>query len=37
MSAFFYGQSSKDSNWYFRLRDNNHEIILASTEGYSTT
>lgn len=36
MATFYYGQSSKDSKWYFRLRDSNNEIILASTEGYNT-
>ena len=36
MATFYYGQSPRDSQWYFRLRDNNNEIILASTEGYSS-
>lgn len=36
MSTYFYGQSAKDSKYYFRLRDNNDEIILASTEGYNS-
>lgn len=36
MATFFYGQSPRDSRWYFRLRDNNNEIILASTEGYNS-
>src|SRR5690242_13138193 len=36
MSTYYYGQSSRDSKWYFRLRDNNNEIILSSTEGYNT-
>lgn len=35
MSTYFFGQSSKDSKWYFRLKDNNNETILASTEGYN--
>lgn len=36
MATFYYGQSSKDNKWYFRLRANNNEIILASTEGYNS-
>lgn len=36
MAKFFYGQSSKDLKWYFRLKDNNNETILSSTEGYNT-
>ena len=35
MSIYIYGKSAKDSKYYFRLRDNNNEIILASTEGYN--
>ena len=37
MATFFYGQSPKDSKWYFRLQDGNNETILASTEGYNTS
>ncbi len=36
MAKFFYGQSSKNLQWYFRLKDNNNETILSSTEGYMT-
>lgn len=36
MGTFYYGQSSKDNKWYFRLRANNNEIVLASTEGYNS-
>jgi uncharacterized protein YegP (UPF0339 family) len=36
MATYFYGQSSKDLKWYFRLKDNNNETILASTEGYNS-
>lgn len=36
MATYFFGQSSKDSKWYFRLRDNNNETILSSTEGYNS-
>lgn len=36
MATYYYGQSTKDKKWYFRLTDNNHEIILASTEGYNS-
>jgi len=36
MATFYFGQSSKDNKWYFRLRANNNEIILASTEGYNS-
>ena len=36
MSTYYYYKSVKDQQWYFRLRDNNHEIILSSTEGYKT-
>lgn len=36
MGIFYYGPSSKNNKWYFRLRDSNNEIILASTEGYET-
>jgi len=36
MSTYYFGQSSRDLKWYFRLKDNNNEIILASTEGYET-
>lgn len=36
MSKFYYGQSSKNSQWYFRLKDNNNETILASSEGYNS-
>ena len=36
MSAFYYGKSRNDQQYYFRLRDNNNETILSSTEGYQT-
>jgi uncharacterized protein len=36
MTAFYYGKSSKNQQYYFRLRDNNNETILASTTGYQT-
>jgi uncharacterized protein YegP (UPF0339 family) len=36
MSAFYYGKSLNDHEYYFRLRDNNNETILSSTEGYQT-
>jgi uncharacterized protein YegP (UPF0339 family) len=36
MGKFFYGQSTRDSKWYFRLKDGNNETILSSTEGYNT-
>lgn len=36
MSTFYFGQSPNDSMYYFRLKDNNNETILASTEGYQT-
>lgn len=36
MSKFYYGQSSKNSQWYFRLKDNNNETILTSSEGYNS-
>ena len=36
MGKFFYGQSSRDSKWYFRLKDGNNETILTSTEGYNS-
>jgi uncharacterized protein len=36
MAVYFFGQSSRDFKWYFRLRDSNNEIILASTEGYNS-
>ena len=36
-ATFEYWQSSKDSQYWFHLReDGNREIILASTEGYKT-
>jgi uncharacterized protein len=36
MSTFFYGKSAKDGKYYFRLKDNNNETILHSTQGYET-
>jgi uncharacterized protein YegP (UPF0339 family) len=36
MATYFYGQSTKDQKWYFRLKDNNNETILSSTEGYNS-
>jgi uncharacterized protein len=36
MGTFYYGQSSKDLKYYFRLKDGNNETILSSTEGYNT-
>jgi uncharacterized protein YegP (UPF0339 family) len=36
MATYYYGQSAKDSKWYFRLKDNNNETILSSTEGYNS-
>ena len=36
MATYYYGQSTRDNKWYFRLQDNNNEIILSSTEGYNT-
>lgn len=36
MAKFYFGQSAKNSQWYFRLKDNNNEIILSSSEGYVT-
>ena len=36
-ATFEYWQSSKDSQYWFHLRENgNREIIIASTEGYKT-
>src|SRR5687768_518175 len=35
MATYYYGQSSKDSKWYFTLVDNNNKTILTSTEGYN--
>lgn len=34
MASYYYGLSTKDNKWYFRLKDNNNETILSSTEGY---
>lgn len=36
MATYYYGQSTKDNKWYFRLKDNNNETILSSTEGYNS-
>ena len=36
MASYFYGQSTKDNKWYFRLNDNNNEPILSATEGYNS-
>ena len=36
MSKYFYGKSARDSKFYFRLKDNNNETILSSTEGYNS-
>jgi uncharacterized protein YegP (UPF0339 family) len=36
MATYLYGQSTRDQKWYFRLIDNNREIILSSTEGYNS-
>jgi uncharacterized protein YegP (UPF0339 family) len=36
MSTFFFGQSSKNNKYYFRLKDNNNETILNSNQGYET-
>jgi uncharacterized protein YegP (UPF0339 family) len=36
MSKFYYFQSSKNSKWYFHLKENNKKIILSSSQGYST-
>jgi uncharacterized protein len=36
MATYYYGQSSRDSKWYFRLKANNNETILSSTEGYNS-
>ena len=36
MATYYYGQSAKDAKWYFRLKDNNNETILTSTEGYNS-
>lgn len=36
MSVYIYGKSPRDSQFYFRLVDNNNKTILASTEGYQT-
>jgi uncharacterized protein len=36
-STFEYWKSSKDSQYWFHLKENgNNEIIIASTEGYQT-
>ncbi len=35
MATYYYGQSTNDNKWYFRLKDNNNETILSSTEGYN--
>lgn len=36
-ATFEFWQSSKDSQYWFHLKeDGNHEIIIASTEGYKT-
>lgn len=35
MATYFYDQSIKNQKWYFRLKDNNNETILSSTEGYN--
>jgi uncharacterized protein YegP (UPF0339 family) len=36
-ATFEYWKSSKDSQYWFHLKeDGNHEIIIASTEGYRT-
>ena len=36
MATYYYGQSTRNQKWYFRLEDNNREIILSSTEGYNS-
>ena len=33
---FEYYQSSKDSNWYWRLKSGNGQIMADSGEGYSS-
>jgi uncharacterized protein YegP (UPF0339 family) len=34
MSYFNYFKSSKNNQWYFNFKGNNHEIVMSSTDGY---